>query len=68
MPMQLSTDDLRAIADQVDKLESTGITIKEFYVRGHNVMLKYVDDPKEDNTIYIVGINNRPMRGGASHA
>lgn len=68
--MRLTAEDLRAVADAVDKIKDLGLNVREVEVRGHKVLLdrtveKDMDtlDRQERVKIFVVGMTTGELSG-----
>lgn len=61
--MRLTADDLRAIADTVDKIGAAGLDVEVVTVRGHRVLLKSSDSQMEGIQYYVIGVGNGELAG-----
>lgn len=57
-PLRLSPDQLRRIADDVDRLAQTGIDVREFRVDGLVVTLDRTDDQREGTRYHVTAITS----------
>lgn len=57
-PLRLSPDQLRRIADGVDRLAQTGIDVREFRVDGLVVTLDRTDDQREGTRYHVTAITS----------
>lgn len=61
--MKLTADDLRAVADTVDKIGAAGLDVEVVTVRGHRVLLKWHDTQMEGLQYYVIGITDGQVSG-----
>lgn len=63
MTMKLTADDLREIADTLDKIQEIGLNVEVVEVRGNKVVIKRTDSQFDGLQYYVQGITSGELSG-----
>ena len=69
--MILSADDLRSIADAMDKLDSLDVEVRVAKIAGHNVVMEKIKNEAKEGrpqVRYVVGLTKGELSGALGEA
>lgn len=56
--MKLTADDLREIANTVDKIKEVGLKVEVIEVRGHKILITRTEDQFDGMQYYVLGVTS----------